>query len=109
MKKYNFSLFCKFLRILENGIGHWAIVKFDPKKFALYYYDSLSLQNNEVIKSIEALIKNNFIFYKIEFPEIFKKKTIEVPKQKNFKDCGVYLCKYAEEIINAKIENFKIM
>lgn len=45
---------------LESGIGHWGIVKFKTKKIALYYYDSLSWQGNEVMKSIK---KQLYILY----------------------------------------------
>ncbi len=86
-----------FIPILESN--HWLLVVVDLETYNLILYDSFSKTYNHILEKISDYLQ---FMYKILFQkDIFNLNLIHarsLPLQKNYYDCGVYICKFAEFI-----------
>ncbi len=89
-----------FIPVLLNN--HWILVEVDIEISRLILYDSFSSSYNHILEEIVLFFSHMYKFYyNTELSWNFEKlHTRLLPKQKNLYDCGMYVCKFAEFIIN---------
>ena len=88
--------------IYHREIEHWSLVVADMQSKTLYCFDSIDEDNPLVIKALKNYLSDEHDArhaISIEFQQV--KFAGEIPKQTNDYDCGVFVLKYAVEIIAA--------
>ncbi|XP_075678451.1 uncharacterized protein LOC113797765 [Dermatophagoides pteronyssinus] len=82
--------------------NHWRLAVVDNEQHSIEYYDSLGNEFRYCIDLIFNFLQNESIKKKNTELDIEKwrlqYKIPNIPKQQNYYDCGVFVCKYAEYI-----------
>jgi sentrin-specific protease 1 len=94
-----------FIPIVQNS--HWMLIVVDLEVYKIILYDSFAGIHDDILKSI------NFFFvhkYKMLYPAHSLNFTLShaqnLPRQHNSFDCGVYLLKFAQFILQNRFFNF---
>jgi hypothetical protein len=91
-----------FVPVLVSN--HWILVVIDIETSRLILYDSFSSNYNQILNQIALFLTHMYKFYyNTELSwnfEIIHARSL--PRQKNSYDCGMYVCKFAEFIINKR-------
>ena len=88
--------------IYHRILNHWSLVAAEMRTKTLYYFDSMYENDPLVIDTISNYLTNENIERHDE-AIVFQQGTfpVEIPKQTNEYDCGVFVLKYAMEVIAA--------
>ncbi|NXG76420.1 SENP2 protease, partial [Baryphthengus martii] len=92
---------------------HWTLAVIDMRKKKISYYDSMgrSGKGMDVCETLLEYLQEESL-QKRNLPLTLSKWTLrsvepyEIPQQSNDRDCGVFMCKYADYISQEKPMNF---
>jgi sentrin-specific protease 1 len=98
---------------------HWtlAVVNFNnPRMFpynnSLCYYDSMGGRNEECLEKLELFFRDVHRASRIgktplpDFDKVFMSDVANIPRQNNSDDCGVYVLKYTQVLVEPDTHNF---
>ena len=98
--------------IHQKLLFHWSIMIGDVKNKTLFYIDSLYNSNNNVFETV----KKGLLSCNLNDSANWTSSVINVPKQDNNSDCGIYVCLISrvlvthlklDSISKLSLENFK--
>jgi len=87
-----------FIPLLENN--HWLLVVVDLEVKSLVLYDSFSKTYNHILAKIHDYLRFMYqSLFNFDLPFNFQLiHASSLPLQRNYYDCGVYVCKFTEFI-----------
>ena len=91
MDMFSYSL---LLVPLHLGV-HWCLAVVDMEKLEIEYYDSLGNSNTpHAPQALMSYLKMEHMDKKQRLLSTFIGR--DIPKQNNYSDCGMFICKFAE-------------
>ena len=85
--------------------NHWTLVGIYPKRKQICYYDSLLMSGDSICSNLLRYVQDEYADKKRqEMPNrsSWTIRDIEVPRQRNNYDCGVFVCAYAYCIVTGQ-------
>ena len=104
---------CSFIFVPLNlglpGLAHWTLAMINNETKTVYYYDSLAVITypyKESLKVVHEYIRKEH--EKRRLPKPFYKTDVrrDIPFQVGSKDCGIFVCMYAEYLSRRQPFNF---
>uniref|UniRef100_A0A914X3E9 Ubiquitin-like protease family profile domain-containing protein n=1 Tax=Plectus sambesii TaxID=2011161 RepID=A0A914X3E9_9BILA len=88
-----------FFPIHDHG-NHWTLIVVDMRLWRISYYDSMGNDGNHHLNTISNYLEAEFPEKKagehfVPFTCVNEKR---LPQQQNTRDCGVFLCQFAEHV-----------
>ncbi|XP_061599738.1 sentrin-specific protease 2 [Cololabis saira] len=110
-KAVDLFLFDIILVPLHLGV-HWAMAVIDLKSKTVKSYDSVGHRHDDICSLLLLYLKEEHKVKKGRELDgsrwtVGSLKSNDVPQQKNWSDCGVFACKYADYIAKGKSLTFK--
>lgn len=112
-RRQKVDVFEKDVIVIPVNVGqvHWTLGCLDMRSKEVRFYDSMGVSSNPTFNEFMLrYIQDEYKDKKSkDLPDFAEWKAVDVydnPQQDNGYDCGVFLCKYAECIVNDKVFDF---
>uniref|UniRef100_A0A1A9W680 Ubiquitin-like protease family profile domain-containing protein n=1 Tax=Glossina brevipalpis TaxID=37001 RepID=A0A1A9W680_9MUSC len=87
------------------GGVHWCMAIIHLKNRSIKYYDSMGTPNPNVLKALEQYLKDESMDKRkqpFDTSQFIVESVLDVPRQMNGSDCGVFSCMFAEYVTRDK-------
>lgn len=81
--------------------NHWSMLIIDFQKKLVNYYDSMGFKNQECLMLMRQYLENEHLDKKrcpVDLKDWVFQRAINIPKQTNGYDCGIFSCVFAEHL-----------